>query len=141
MRDEDLGLVIDQGLDAGPQLRAQVGIGGHDRHHVDGAFERGVAGCLTERGDGVAAREVVERLGDAGARLFDLGVRLGARRAPEQVAVEADVDVVVVDGDAVMPQPVSHCGEPARLQLVGAPQLVERSVDEDDAGHGRRSTR
>ena len=54
-------------------------------------------GGLTERGDGVAAREVVERLGDAGARLLELGVRLGARRAPEQVAVEADVDVVVVD--------------------------------------------
>ena len=71
-----------------------------------------------------------------GPRLLEPPVRVGAGRPPEQVAVEAHVDVVVVDLDAVVPQPVAHRRQPPGLQLVRAPQLVERSVHQDDARHG-----
>ena len=55
----------------------------------------------------------------------------------EEVAVEADIDVVAVELHPVVPQPVAHGWQPARLEFVGSPQLVERAVDQDDGCHER----
>ncbi len=117
------------------ELGPEVGVGRHDRDHVDGPVERRVAGGLAERGDGVSTGEPAERVGDARTRLLEPTVDVGPRRVPEQVAVEADLHVVVGEGDIVMPQPVAQGRQPASLQLVRSPQLVERTVHHDDPGH------
>ena len=76
-----------------------------------------------------------QRLGDAGPRLLDPLILLGPGQPAEQVAVEADLDVAVVHAHPVMPQAVTHRRQPTRLQLVRTPQLVEGSMDQDDARH------
>ena len=128
-------------LDPLAQAVAHLGLGGHHGHHVDGAFEHGLAGRVRDGGQGGGAVEVAQHLGDAGPGLLEQFLLLGPGVAAEEVTVEADVDVVLGHLDAVVPQAVADGGEPAGLQFVGPPELVEGSVDEDDACHGATSSR
>jgi hypothetical protein len=137
VRHDHPGLLVHLGLDAGAHPGAQVRLVHHQRQHVDRAVEGGLGGHLPERGDGVADLQTGDRLGHPGPRGLQLVVLGRAGMASEEVAVEADVDVAGVEVHTVMPQPVTHGGQPTRLELVGAPQFVEGPVDQDDACHGQ----
>ena len=134
MGDDHARTVVDQRFEPRPELRSQVGVGRHDRHHVDRAVEGSIPRRLTQRVE-TALRQGRQRLGDPGPRLLDPLILLGPGHPAEQVAVEADLDIAVVDAHPVMPQAVTHRRQPARLQLVRTPQLVEGPMDQDDARH------
>ena len=115
---------------------AQIRLGQHDRRHVDRAVERRLAGRLAQRRHGVAA-QLGQHVGDArrgtapagGPRRCRDGAGRGRRRSRRRQSSASTLH-------AVVPQPVPHRRQPPGLELVGAPQLVEGPVDDDDARHG-----
>ncbi len=139
--DEDRGVVADEALDATSELGAQIRVVGDDVDQVDRAVEGGAVRRLGQGLHGRAIGEAAHGLGDAGSRLLELGIACRAWLAPEQVAVEAEGDIVIRDLFAVVPEAITERRQPAGLELVGSPQLVERSMHHHDLCHVRPSRR
>jgi hypothetical protein len=92
------------------------------------------------RARGVAA-QLREHVGHAGPGLGQLPVLFAAGTVTEEVAVETDGDVIGLDLDLVVPESVPDGWQPSSLELIGTPQLVESSMDDDDACHARQPVR
>ena len=102
-----------------PTSSLRSGRGLHDRHHVDGAVERRLAGGLAER-VGELSPASFDSISDTPARDCSKRLRVGPLGVvAEQVAVEAHGDVAVGDLDPVVPQPVAQRGSQRALSSLG----------------------